>query len=103
MQLSYFLVPASEGGEKTRLGGAMRREEQLVTRAGMSTDRDGTDDDLRRDTNDDLCPTSPRVVGSFTPPRGGSNAGWWRCAFMGVRMGNVRRRGGRSCGIGCGI
>jgi hypothetical protein len=46
MQPSYFLILAPEGGEKTRLGGALRREEQLIPRAGMSTDRDETDDDL---------------------------------------------------------
>jgi hypothetical protein len=45
MQPSYFLFSAPEGGEKTRLGGAKRREEQLIPRAGLSTDRDGTDDD----------------------------------------------------------
>jgi hypothetical protein len=43
---SYFLFSAPEGREKTRLGGAMRREEQLIPRAGLSTDRDWTDDDL---------------------------------------------------------
>jgi hypothetical protein len=46
MQLSYFLLPAPEGGWKTRLGGEVRREEQLLPRTGMSTDRDGTDEDL---------------------------------------------------------
>jgi hypothetical protein len=46
MQPSYFLFLAPEGGEKTRLGGEMRREEQLLPRAGISTERDGTDDDL---------------------------------------------------------
>jgi hypothetical protein len=45
LQLSYFLFPAPEGGGKTRLGGAVGREEQLLSRAGMSTDRDGTDED----------------------------------------------------------
>jgi hypothetical protein len=45
MQPSYFLFLAPEGGDKTRLGGEPRREEQLIPRAGMSTDRDGTDDD----------------------------------------------------------
>jgi hypothetical protein len=42
----YFLFPTPEGGEKTRLGGELRREEQLLPRAGMSTYRDGTVDDL---------------------------------------------------------
>jgi hypothetical protein len=46
LHLSYFLFPVPEGGEKTRLGGELRREEQLLPRAGMSTDRDGTVDDL---------------------------------------------------------
>jgi hypothetical protein len=46
MQPSYFLFLAPEGGGKTRLGGEQRREEQLIPRAGMSTGRDGTDDDL---------------------------------------------------------
>jgi hypothetical protein len=46
LQLSYFLFLAPEGGEKTRLGGEVRREEQLLPRAGMSTDRDGTDEDM---------------------------------------------------------
>jgi hypothetical protein len=46
LQLSYILFPAPEGGGKTRLGGEVRREEQLLPREGMSTDRDGTDEDL---------------------------------------------------------
>jgi hypothetical protein len=46
LQPSYFLFSAHEGGEKTRLGGALRREERLIPRAGLSTDRDGTDEDL---------------------------------------------------------
>jgi hypothetical protein len=46
LQPSYFLFSAPKGGEKTRLGGALRRQEQLLPRAGLSTDRDGTDDDL---------------------------------------------------------
>jgi hypothetical protein len=46
LHLNYhFLFPTPEGGGKTRLGGEVRREEQLP-RAGMSTDRDGTDEDL---------------------------------------------------------
>jgi hypothetical protein len=47
LQPSSFLFSAPEGGEKTRLGGALRLEEQLIPRVGLSTDRDGTDDDLR--------------------------------------------------------
>jgi hypothetical protein len=46
LQLSYLLSPAPEGGGKTRLGGEVRREELLLPRAGKSTDRDGTDEDL---------------------------------------------------------
>jgi hypothetical protein len=45
LHISYFLFLAFEGGGKTRLGGKVRREEQLLSRAGMSTDRDGTDED----------------------------------------------------------
>jgi hypothetical protein len=43
---SYFLFSAPEGGENTRLGGELRREERLIPRAGLSTDRGGADDDL---------------------------------------------------------
>jgi hypothetical protein len=46
LQSSYFLFSTPEGGEKTRLGGELRREEHLIPRAGLSTDRGGTDDDL---------------------------------------------------------
>jgi hypothetical protein len=46
LHLSYFLFPAPEGGGKTQLGGEVRREEQLLPRAGKSKDRDGTDEDL---------------------------------------------------------
>jgi hypothetical protein len=46
LQPSYCLFSAPEGGEKTRLGGEQRREEQQISRAGLSTDRGGTDDDL---------------------------------------------------------
>jgi hypothetical protein len=43
---SYFLFPAPEGGEKTKLGGELRREEQLISRTGICMDRVGTVDDL---------------------------------------------------------
>jgi hypothetical protein len=43
--LSYLLLPTPEGGGKTRLGGEMRREEQLLPRARKSKDRDGTDEE----------------------------------------------------------
>jgi hypothetical protein len=46
LQLSYSLFLAPEVGGKTRLGGEVHREEHLLPRAGMSTDRDGTDEDL---------------------------------------------------------
>jgi hypothetical protein len=59
LQPSYFLFSAPEGGEKTRLGGGQRREEQLVPRAGMSTDRDGTDDDLSEGVFICLSPLAP--------------------------------------------
>jgi hypothetical protein len=45
IELSYFLITAPEGGGKTRLGGAVCREEHVLLRAGTSTDRDGTDED----------------------------------------------------------
>jgi hypothetical protein len=45
MQPSPFLIPAPEGGEKTRLGGELRREEQLLTQTGTCMDRDGAVDD----------------------------------------------------------
>jgi hypothetical protein len=46
LQLSYLLFPAPEGGGKTRLGGEVRREKQLLPRTGKRTDRDGTDEDM---------------------------------------------------------
>jgi hypothetical protein len=46
MQPSFFFFSAPEGGETTRLGGALRRKERLIPRAGLSTYRGGTDDDL---------------------------------------------------------
>jgi hypothetical protein len=42
---SYFLFPTPERGEKTRLGGELRREEQLISRTGMCMDRVRTVDD----------------------------------------------------------
>jgi hypothetical protein len=56
LQPSYFLFLAPEGGGKIRLGGELRREEQLIPRAGMSTDRDGTDDNLKEG---DFSPAFP--------------------------------------------
>jgi hypothetical protein len=46
MELRNFLFQSPEGGEKTRLVGEPRREEKLLPLAGMSTDRDGTVDDM---------------------------------------------------------
>jgi hypothetical protein len=46
VELSYFLFPAPAGGEKTKLGGELRREEQLISRTEMCKDRVGTVDDL---------------------------------------------------------
>jgi hypothetical protein len=43
---SYLLFPSPEGGEKTKLGGELRREEQLISQTGMCKDRVGTVDDL---------------------------------------------------------
>jgi hypothetical protein len=43
---SYLLFPTPEGGGKTRLGGEVRREVQLLPRAGTRKDRDATDEDL---------------------------------------------------------
>jgi hypothetical protein len=58
-QLSYFLFLAPEGGGKTRLGGEVRNEEHLLPRAGMSTDRDGTDEDLSEGIFHMLVPLAP--------------------------------------------
>jgi hypothetical protein len=46
LQPRYFLFTTPDGGGKTRLGGELRREEQLLPRAVMITDRDGTGDEL---------------------------------------------------------
>jgi hypothetical protein len=48
LHLSYLLFPVPKGGVKTRLSGEVRREEQLLPRAGTSKDRDGTDEDLSK-------------------------------------------------------
>jgi hypothetical protein len=39
MRPSYFLSPAPEGGEETKLSGELRLEEQLPSRTGMCMDR----------------------------------------------------------------
>jgi hypothetical protein len=69
MQPSYFLFLAPEGGEKTRLGGALRREEQPIPRAGMSTDRDGTNDDLSEGVFSPAFPPSSGTTGVAQEPR----------------------------------
>jgi hypothetical protein len=75
MQPNYFIFLAPEGGEKTRLGGELHRKEQLLTRAGMSTDRDGTIDDLSEGFFACLFPLAParpesnESRGHASPPR----------------------------------
>jgi hypothetical protein len=71
MQPSYFLFSALEGGEKTRLGGALRREEQIVPRAGLSTDRDGTDDILSEGVFSLAFPPRSGTTGVAHEPRSG--------------------------------
>jgi hypothetical protein len=73
-QLSYFFFSAPEGGGKTRLGGEVRREEQLLQRAGMSTDRDGTDDDLSVGVFHMPFPPSSGTTGVAHEPRSGKFA-----------------------------
>jgi hypothetical protein len=46
LQPSYFLFLAPDGGEKTKQGGELRREEQLIYRTWMCKDRVGTVDDM---------------------------------------------------------
>jgi hypothetical protein len=74
LQLSYFLFPAPEGGGKTRLGGEVRREEQLLPRAGKSTDREGTDDDLSEWVFHPPFPPSSGTTGVAQEPRLGTFA-----------------------------
>jgi hypothetical protein len=69
VQPSYFLFPTSEGGEKTRLGGELGLEEQLLPRAGMSTDRDGTDNDLSEGVFQMSFPPSSGTTGVAQEPR----------------------------------
>jgi hypothetical protein len=74
LHLSYLHFPAPEGGGKTRLGGEVRREEQLLPRAGMNTDRDGTDDDLSEGGFHMPFPTSSGTIGVAQEPRSGKSA-----------------------------
>jgi hypothetical protein len=69
LQPSYVLFPAPEGGDETRLGGELRREEQLLPRAGMSTDRDGTDDDMSEGGFHRPFPPSSGTTGDAQEPR----------------------------------
>jgi hypothetical protein len=69
LQPSYFFFSAPEGGEKTRLGGALRREERLIPRAGLSTDHDGTDDDLSEGGFLPAFPPSSGTTGVAQEPR----------------------------------
>jgi hypothetical protein len=72
LQLSYLLFTAPEGGGKTRLGGEVRREEQLLPRAGKSTDRDGTDEELSEEVFHmpfPLAPARPESHGTRGPAR----------------------------------
>jgi hypothetical protein len=72
--LSNFLFPTPEGEEKTRLGGEVRREEQLLPRAGMSTDRDRTYDDLSEEVFHMPSPLSSGTTGVAHEPRSGKFA-----------------------------
>ena len=67
----YFLFSTPERGGKTRLGGEVRREEQLIPRAGLSTDRDGTDDDLSEGVFHLPPPPSSGTTGVAREPRSG--------------------------------
>jgi hypothetical protein len=69
MQLGYFLFPTPEGGGKTRLGCEVRREEQLLPRAGKSTDREGTDEDLSEGGFLPAFPPSSGTTGVARYPR----------------------------------
>jgi hypothetical protein len=68
-QLSYLLFSAPEGGEKTRLGVELRREEQLISWAGLSMDRAGTDEDLSEGVFRMSFPPSSGTTGVTQEPR----------------------------------
>jgi hypothetical protein len=61
--LAIFSFPSPEGGEKTRLGGELRREEQLLTRTGMCMDRDGIVDDVSEGVFHPPSPPSSGTTG----------------------------------------
>jgi hypothetical protein len=71
LQPSYFLFSSPEGGKKTRLGGELRREERLILWAGLSTDRDGTDDDLSEGVFHLPFPHVSGTTGVAQEPRSG--------------------------------
>jgi hypothetical protein len=69
---SYFLLPAPVGGEKARLGGESRRAERLlspISRTGLSTDRDGSDDDLSEGGFPHAFPPISGTTGVAQEPR----------------------------------
>jgi hypothetical protein len=74
LQPSYFLFLTPEGEEKTRLGGELRREEQLLPRAGKSTDLVGTDDDLSEGVFHLPFLPSSGTTGVAQEPRSGTSA-----------------------------
>jgi hypothetical protein len=97
LQLNYFLFPAPEGGGKTQLGGEVRREEQPLSRAGMSTDRDGTDEDLSVfwGVFSHAFPPSSGTTGAARYPRSckfASTSSSWRASLISIpATGGARR------------
>jgi hypothetical protein len=75
LQLSYFLFLAPEGGGKTWLSGEVRRDEQLLSRAGMSMDRDGADEDLSEGVFHKPFPLAPARPESHVT-RGQASSTW---------------------------
>jgi hypothetical protein len=74
LQSSYFLFPAPARGEKAKLGRESRREKRLISlisRAGLSTDRDGTDDDLSEGGFSSAIPPISGTTGVAHEPRSG--------------------------------
>jgi hypothetical protein len=74
LHLIYLLFPSPEVGGKTRLGGEMRQEEHLLPRAGKSTDRDGTDENLSEGVFHMPFPPSSGKTGVAQYPRSGTFA-----------------------------
>jgi hypothetical protein len=73
LQPSYFLFRAPGGGEKTKLGGELRREEQLISRTGMCKDQDGTVDDLSEGVFRLPSPPSSGTTGVAQDQRSGKS------------------------------